>query len=365
MKRITRVSEPKRRALPVAAGIVAVLMLLLPAFGAPLIAQGIATVRPEPATLELGPGEVADVTIVLENAQNVYGIDVSAAFDPAIVEIVDADPATDGVQMFVGAFPQPDFVALNTADNAAGTLRYVVTQVNPTPPATGAGVVFSFQVRARAGGAGELAIPLVEMSDRDGNLLAVNTGSATIQVTGPTAAPTGIVLQPTAGVTGEAGVTEAPTATSATATAAPPGSGATSAPPAAATATIAGAAPAASPAAGETAAAGGGAPGENPTAIAQVIATAAPIGAAESTAAPGNSAGPAGASPAAESATATAPAGAAPVIIGETSGAQTALDAALPSSAPARGNLAIVAVLLAIIALAAAVIVVARLSKRE
>ena len=80
--------------------------------------------------------------LVLADAQNAYGIDVRATFDPQVVEVVDADPAKDGIQLSPGTFPQPDFVARNVADNQAGTLRYAITQVNPTQPVSGTGVHF-------------------------------------------------------------------------------------------------------------------------------------------------------------------------------------------------------------------------------
>ena len=67
-----------------------------------------------------------------------------------LVEVVDADPAREGVQFTPGTFPQPDFVARNVADNEAGTLRYVITQVHPTEPASGDGVLFTVQFRAQA-----------------------------------------------------------------------------------------------------------------------------------------------------------------------------------------------------------------------
>lgn len=355
-------------------GIAALLALLLlsPAGNAPVQAQTIATVRPEPATLALQPGAVADVAVRLENANDVYGIDVRAAFDPAIVEIVDADPDAAGVQMVAGEFPQPDLVALNTADNAAGTLRYVVTQVNPTPPATGQGVVFSFQVRARAGGATELAVTLVEMADRDGNLLAVTTGLATIQVTGPTAAPTGIILPPTPATTGapdEATATASPvpgataTASVPTATATGPVAGATTTPagtlssaaPAAATVTAAGAtagatqpAPANPPAAGQA------------TAGPEAEAATAPPVESQPTAAPSTAGGELPTT--AVAGATTAPADAVPPrVIGDTAGGSTGAPAgAVPSSGPARSGLTtatllggvVVALLVAGIALA-------------
>jgi hypothetical protein len=377
MKAITITRTRIPTSIGIAAAIITLFALLSPTFGAPLRAQGLATVRPEPAALALQSGEVADVAIRLENASDVYGIDVRAAFDPAIVEIVDADPATDGVQMFEGAFPQPDFVALNAADNAAGTLRYVVTQVNPTPPATGAGVVFSFQVRARAGGATDLAIALVEMSDRDGNLLAVTPGAAAIQVTGPTAAPTGIVMQPTVAATAAPGeaTSIAPTATGAaatgaTATTAPAGEQPTAAPPAAATGT------AASDAAGTTAAPPAGATqpapanppaaGESTAAPGADAATIAPIEGQPATAAPtapGGESGTGGETPAAASAAATT---VSPVIIGEAAGGQTGAPAdTSQSSDPAHSGLTNAALLVvAVVALLIAGIAIARLRRR-
>ena len=206
------------------------LALALLVWSAPAAAQtGAAVLRVEPESLSLAAGQMQTVAIVIQDAAEVYGIDVRAGFDPALVEIVDADPARDGVQMTPGAFPQPDFVALNAADNAAGALRYAVTQVNPTPPANGGGTVFTFQVRGRANGVSPLRVTLVEMANRSGELLPVTTRDGAITVTGgQPPAPTGVALTvPVEGGSppaGAGGATAAPKATVAPApTAAPAG----------------------------------------------------------------------------------------------------------------------------------------------
>ena len=124
-----------------------------------------AIVRSDPAVLEIAPGEMATLTVVLAGAQEVYGIDVRATFDPQLVEVVDADPAREGVQFKAGSFPQPDFLVRNEADNQAGTLHYAITQVNPTEPASGDGVLFTVQLRALAD-SGEGAFTI--RSGRDG-----------------------------------------------------------------------------------------------------------------------------------------------------------------------------------------------------
>ncbi len=340
--------------IAIVAALLALLLLLLPDANSPVQAQGVATVRPEPAALALQPGEVAEVAIRLENASDVYGIDVRVAFAPAIVEIVDADPDTAGAQMVEGTFPQPDLVALNTADNAAGTLRYVVTQVNPTAPATGAGVVFSFEVRAKTGGTTELEVTLVEMSDRDGNLLAVTTGLATIQVAGPTAAPTGIILPPTAAVTAAPDEATAIASPAANATATGPAPGATpttalagalpTALPAAAAATAAGTT--ASPPAGATQPTPAGPPaaGEPTAALEPGAAVAAP-GEGQPIAAPDTAGGEIPAT-AIAAATTTEPGAVPPRVIGEAAGGQTGAPSDVAgSSAPARSGLTTAALL--------------------
>lgn len=159
-----------------------------------------AQVGPEQAAYQISPGEDTLVTVMLENAVNVYGIDVTASFDPRLVEVVDDNPNRDGVQLQPGQFPQPDFIARQDVNPQTGVLHYTITQVNPTQPATGSGVLFAVRLRGRGvAGTGEFRIDRVEMSTRDGELLPVQGSAAILEVTGnANAQPTGIVLNATA-----------------------------------------------------------------------------------------------------------------------------------------------------------------------
>lgn len=171
-----------------AAGLLLLFISVLPAAG-----QGqTAVVRSDPAVLEIEPGQVAVLSIVLADARDAYGIDVRAAFDPQLVEVVDVDPGSEGVQMTPGPFLKPDFVARNTADNAAGTLRYAITQVNPTEPAAGTGVILTVQFRGKTSGETALTLGPVELADRQGQLLPVTVEPGAIRVVesrAPAAAP--------------------------------------------------------------------------------------------------------------------------------------------------------------------------------
>ncbi len=174
-----------------------------------------ALVHPQPGVFNIGQGQVETLDIWLEKAQDVYGIDVRLTFDPAVVEVVDADADQDGIQMLPGVFPRPNFLMRNEADNQAGTLQYACTQVNPAAPVFGSGVVFSIQWRGKAlGRQSPLGIAFVEIANRQGVKLSVRGLSGTLVVVeaqAPTATPTlpipGMGPTPTATVEGDARLT--------------------------------------------------------------------------------------------------------------------------------------------------------------
>jgi hypothetical protein len=157
---------------------------------------GEALLRTDPARLEIGAGQVETLRIQLVNAQAVYGIDFQAAFNPAAVEVVDADAARSGVQMEAGMFPKPDFMVRNIVDNTNGTLGYVVTQINPTPPASGTGIVLSIQFRGKVQGRfSKLTFTSAVIADRHGIKQPITTQEADLvvvphQSSVPTALPT-------------------------------------------------------------------------------------------------------------------------------------------------------------------------------
>ena len=148
--------------------------------------DGEALVCTDPARLEIGAGQIKIMRILLVNAQNVYGIDLQATFDPAVVEVVDADSKKTGVQMISGDFLKPDFTILNTADNTAGTLRYVVTQLAPTHPANGKGTFLLIQFRGKVvGTSSKLTFTSTVIADRAGNKLPITIQAADLVIVRP------------------------------------------------------------------------------------------------------------------------------------------------------------------------------------
>jgi hypothetical protein len=142
------------------------------------------TLRVLPATGTYAVGTVFEVEVLIEDVAGLYGADISLAFDPARLAVVDADAGTSGVQIRPhGDFLTPDLVLHREADNAAGSAWYVVTQLKPSEPVTGTGVLFSFQAQALTAGMVTIEVDQYLLSDRDGGSLPAALAGAVYTVT--------------------------------------------------------------------------------------------------------------------------------------------------------------------------------------
>lgn len=105
------------------------------------LADGQALLATDPSPALVGVNGLVDVALVIDSVEGLYGAQVSLAFDPTVVKVIDAAPLVPGVQISPGEFPHPDFVVIRTADNDAGTIEYAVTQLSPREPVSGRGVL--------------------------------------------------------------------------------------------------------------------------------------------------------------------------------------------------------------------------------
>ena len=128
-------------------------LLLWPLLPRPGVAQEpLALVRLEPEYQQIEVGEIVEVRVMLDDVEDLYGIEFRIRFDPTFVWVVDVDPAETGVQIALGDFPSPDFVSRNEADNVAGRIRYAVTQMWPSEPRSGSGWVATIRLWGRSRG---------------------------------------------------------------------------------------------------------------------------------------------------------------------------------------------------------------------
>ncbi|MGC8877743.1 MAG: LysM peptidoglycan-binding domain-containing protein [Anaerolineae bacterium] len=163
-------------------------------------------VRIQPVTQQVNVGQTATVEIRIENASGLYAADVELRFNPAALQVQDADPGRDGVQIQPGNFPSPDFVALNSADNAAGVIRYALTQLPPKSPVNGSGLLATVVFRGQAAGTVDLTFSIVNLANAQGQQLPASSQGGNIIVGGggpPPATPTPlpVILTPTLPVT--------------------------------------------------------------------------------------------------------------------------------------------------------------------
>ena len=160
-----------RRRFPLCSRLVATLALLLVALllSGPLTGTGSAqegaTVRLESFPGQAG-AEAVTVAIRIENATRLYGAEVHLAFDPTHLEVQDADPGTEGIQIQAGDFPSPDFVVQNQADNVKGTIDYAATQLAPREAVDGSGVLATLTVKGK--GTSSLTFVGAKLADPDG-----------------------------------------------------------------------------------------------------------------------------------------------------------------------------------------------------
>ncbi len=162
-------------------------------------AETTVSVGAEPVTVQ--QGTTVAVPIRITDVTGLYGFEVLLKFDPAVVQVADADPAKAGVQLLAGDFLALDFLVRNTVDNAAGTAEFVLAQLNPSEAKSGTGTLFTVLFEGVAAGkTTAVTIDRLKLASRDGleiAALAVN-GDLTVAAATSAAPPASPTLLPTA-----------------------------------------------------------------------------------------------------------------------------------------------------------------------
>ncbi|MBN1937523.1 MAG: hypothetical protein JW934_22890 [Anaerolineae bacterium] len=149
-----------------------------------LSAQSGAMLKVAPQALKLNVGDTATFDLAIEQIKGLYGIEVHLTFDPQVLQVVDADPGKEGVQLEAGTLPAPDFVVLNTANNVAGTADYAVTQLPPNQPADGDGIIARITMRAVKSSTTLIRIERFLLADTSGNSIKATSQHGQVQVGG-------------------------------------------------------------------------------------------------------------------------------------------------------------------------------------
>jgi hypothetical protein len=144
-----------------------------------------------PDVIQVETGDEFEVAVVISDATDLYGIQFDLFFDPVILQVMDIDPERSGLQIALGDFPFPDFVALQEVDNIEGRLSYACTQMRPREPVSGSGTALIVRFQATEAGETELALQGVLAATEDYELDATATsGQVVVAQRAPTATPT-------------------------------------------------------------------------------------------------------------------------------------------------------------------------------
>ncbi len=190
--------------------VVALLSLMIaPVLTRPTFAQSGTVVRPQLLASAVAVGGTVDVQILVENVTDLFGVQARVHFDPAVLEVVDSDPARAGVQVVLGPFVTPDYEVVNQVDAAGGIVEFGYSQMH-TQAVSGSGVIATITFRGRAPGVSALTLDNVVFAHTNGDPIALSTQGSELQVTGGSGdSPTPTTISPVA--------TPTPTATSAAA----------------------------------------------------------------------------------------------------------------------------------------------------
>jgi len=146
-------------------------------------ADGGTTVSIAPASQEVLLEETATTDILVENVTGLYGFEFEITFDPTLLEVVDVDPATTGIQIQPGDFLSPDWILDNTVDNDNGTITFALCQLNPSQPQSGDGVLATITWRGKAEGASPIAFTYASLGAPGGVPIPASTQDGEIIVT--------------------------------------------------------------------------------------------------------------------------------------------------------------------------------------
>jgi hypothetical protein len=142
-------------------------------------------VRVVPASQQIDGGQTTTADIVIDNVSGLWGAEIKLQFNPALLQVQDADPGTEGVQIQPGSFPSPDFVAENQVDNATGIVNYALTQLASRESVNGSGQLASITFQGMSQGSSDLTLSVVNLATNQGQpILATSQGSQIVIIGG-------------------------------------------------------------------------------------------------------------------------------------------------------------------------------------
>jgi len=152
-----------------------------PAAAATPPAQGPATpqnpsLRFDPGSISLRPGETTTIGVVVQNVQDLYSIPMLLQFNPAVISVEDVRQGG-----FLSGGTQ-DIAIVERVDKERGQAIISATRMPNTPGVSGSGTLVGIVVRGVAPGNSQLSIVQVNAKDSQQRPIQMVTSESTIRV---------------------------------------------------------------------------------------------------------------------------------------------------------------------------------------
>ena len=134
------------------------------------------TVRFEPATVSLKPGETATVGVVVQNVQDLYSIPLLLQFNPAVISVEDVRQGG-----FLSGGTQ-EVAIVERVDKERGQAIISATRMPNTPGVSGSGTLVGIVIKGVAPGNSQISIVQVNAKDSQQRPIQVITSEAAIRV---------------------------------------------------------------------------------------------------------------------------------------------------------------------------------------
>jgi hypothetical protein len=146
----------------------------------PTSANGEVWVRLSADAVDVTVGEEFTLDVLVENAPEIYGVDVQLKYDQTILEVVDMDAEQDGIQIIPGSFldPEQSFPLQNEADNQTGVIDFAATLLSPAPAVQGDGILCQVRFRAIADGHAVLSLSESTFGTQTGETITPQLGKS-------------------------------------------------------------------------------------------------------------------------------------------------------------------------------------------
>src|SRR5882672_7559995 len=134
------------------------------------------TLRFDPGTVALKPGETTTIGVVVQNVQDLYSIPMLLQFNPAVISVEDVRQGG-----FLSGGTQ-DIAIVERVDKERGQAIISATRMPNTPGVSGSGTLVGVVVRGVAAGNSQLSIVQVNAKDSQQRAIQMVTSEAAIRV---------------------------------------------------------------------------------------------------------------------------------------------------------------------------------------